>query len=221
MESLHSPGHTGGAAGAPEVVDRDDTDVVRATVYLLLATLLRTEPTPRLLTDLARLQADDTALGRVRGDLAVAAAATTAEAAAREYQAVFVGVGRGEVLPYGSYYLTGFLNERPLARVRRAMKELGVRRAAGVFEPEDHLGSMCEVMAALLSGAVDQPASAADRFYSKHLAPWAARACGDIAVAPSARLYRAVGLFGLTWFELESEALALATTAPRPAATAH
>jgi TorA maturation chaperone TorD len=200
---------------------RDDVDLSRASVYLLLATLFRAPPSSDLLRDLARLAGDETPLGLARMELAAAARAVAAESVAREYQAIFIGVGRGEVLPYGSYYLTGFLNERPLARVRGAMRTLGVARADGVFEPEDHLASLCEVMAALLSGTVDQPLHAADRFFQKHLAPWAPRACDDIAAAPSAQFYKAVGRFGRLWFDIEAEALALAAPETRVNAPTH
>ena len=102
---------------------------------------------------LAGLRGDATPLGQALAGLAAAAAArTTPTAVAREYFALFIGVGRGELLPYASYYLTGFLHERPLAELRGTLAGLGIARAAGVAEPEDHLGFCCEVMAGLLEG---------------------------------------------------------------------
>src|SRR5690606_29379111 len=106
-----------------------EIDSARAQEYLLLAALLGRAPSADLLKRLAGLRGDATPLGLAHADLAEAAADTTAEKVEREYFNLFIGLGRGELLPYGSYYLTGFLHERPLARLRQDLNELGVERA--------------------------------------------------------------------------------------------
>src|SRR5262247_1457059 len=115
----------------------DEIDVARASEYALLATLLARAPEQALLDRIAGLRADPSALGLAHAALAEAAQLTSAERAEREYFDLFIGLGRGELLPYGSYYLAGFLHERPLARLRDSLAQLGIERAAGQAEPEE------------------------------------------------------------------------------------
>src|SRR5205807_10493205 len=122
--------------------------------------LLARAPDADMLGRLARLRGDATPLGLAHVALAEAAATTTVERAEREFINLFIGIGRGEVLPYGSYYLTGFLNERPLARLREELARLGIERAEGNAEPEDHAATLCEIMAGIVGGKFDTPAGA-------------------------------------------------------------
>jgi TorA maturation chaperone TorD len=185
----------------------DDVDVARARVYALLATLLLAAPDQALLDRIAGLPADmETPLGRAHSALAAAARETGAAAVGREYFDLFVGVGRGEILPYASFYRTGFLNSRPLADLRRDLDRIGVERDPNRHEPEDHLGTVLEVMAGLVDGTFDGGDEAAFGFYIQHLQPWAARVFADMAAAPSARFYRAVGEVGRVWLDIETEA---------------
>src|SRR5262249_33129756 len=124
----------------------DEVDAARAREYALLATLLRRSPTSDLLRRIGALRADTSPLGRAHAGLAEAAAAANVERVEREFFDLFIGIGRGELLPYGSYYLTGFLNERPLARLRNDLARLGIDRTADEAEPEDHTAVLCEIM---------------------------------------------------------------------------
>ena len=135
----------------------DDTAVARAQEYALLAALLARPPDAALLKRLAKLESDGTPLGVAHRALAGAAAETDAAAVAREYFDLFIGVGRGELLPYGSYYLAGFLHERPLARLRADLVDLGVERVEGQCEPEDHAAILCEIMAGGLQACRGRP----------------------------------------------------------------
>jgi TorA maturation chaperone TorD len=182
-------------------------DAERAQVFALLGRLLAAPPEAALLRALGGLNADASALGQALAGLAEAAQGTTPKAAAREYQALFIGVGRGEVLPYASYYLTGFLHERPLAELRGELARLGIARAEGVSDPEDHLAFCCEAMAGLLDGRFSGDAEA---FLARHLRPWAGRCFADIEGADSARFYRAVGRFGRAVIDIENAAADLA-----------
>jgi TorA maturation chaperone TorD len=183
----------------------------RAELYLLLSRLLAAPPDDAVLVELARMPDGDGELGRSFAELARAAAAATAERAQREYHDLFIGVGRGELLPYASFYLTGFLHERPLAELRRALAALGIERAADVPEPEDHIAVLCEVMAALITGAFGRPAAiAAQReFFDAFLTPWADRFFRDLERAQSARLYTAVGRIGRLFLAVEETAFAI------------
>lgn len=188
---------------------RDDFDLARAGQYALLAGLLMRAPDAALLGRLGALQPDDTPLGRVYAALAAAASQTDPEAASREYFELFVGVGRGEVLPYASYYLTGFLHERPLARLRADLAALAIERAQGQSEPEDHAGILCEIMAGLVAGEFAVPAAEQRRFFDAHLAPWIARFFADLEAAKAAKFYRPVGAIGRLFIDIESQAFTL------------
>ena len=115
--------------------DIDEVDVARAQEYALLAMLLMRAPDAALLSKLSALRADVSPLGLAHAALAEAAEATRVEKVEREYFDLFIGLGRGELMPYGSYYLTGFLHERPLARLRDDLARLGIARAEGMVEP--------------------------------------------------------------------------------------
>jgi TorA maturation chaperone TorD len=187
----------------------DDMSLARAQEYALLAALLAQAPDAALLTRLAQLKDDGTPLGHAHQALAEAATATDAAAVAREYFDLFVGVGRGELLPYGSYYLTGFLHERPLARVRADLVDLGIERAEQQSEPEDSAALLCEIMAGLIAGEFIAPAERQREFFDRHLAPWMARFFADLETAEAASFYRPVGAIGRLFIDIETHALAL------------
>ncbi|GJE76156.1 TorD/DmsD family molecular chaperone [Methylorubrum suomiense] len=196
-----------GVSGSVAVVD--DIDLLRAQHYDLLATLLGRAPDVALLDVLRTLEGGEGALGRHLSDLSRAAATTSANAVEREFFALFVGVGRGELLPYASYYLTGFLNERPLARVREDLSHLGIERGEAMSEPEDHLAILFEVMAGLASGRFEAEPGMQARFFARHIEPWATRFFADLEQAKAGRFYRTVGELGRTFIEIETEAFSM------------
>jgi TorA maturation chaperone TorD len=187
----------------------DEVDTARAREYALLATLLSRAPDQALLDRIAGLQGDASPLGLAHVALAEAARYTSAERAEREYFDLFIGLGRGELLPYGSYYLTGFLHERPLARLRESLAQLGIERAAGLAEPEDHAAILCEIMAGLTSGRFQVPEGAARALFEEHLAPWMERFFLDLEQAEAAAFYRRIGTVGRVLMEIERDAFAL------------
>jgi TorA maturation chaperone TorD len=187
----------------------DEIDTARAQEYALLATLLARAPDAQLLSRLAGLQGDATPLGLAHVALAEAASRTSVERAEREYFDLFIGIGRGELLPYGSYYVSGFLYERPLARLRASLSRLGVERSAGHAEPEDHAAILCEIMAGLAGGRFSAPPQAEREFFEHHVAPWLGRFFTDLEQAQAAEFYRAAGTLGRVFIQLETEALAL------------
>jgi TorA maturation chaperone TorD len=198
------------ASLAALAADVDEIDAARAREYALLSVLLAHPPDQSLLDRLADLSGDSSPLGVVHAALAQAARQTSAERVEREYFDLFIGLGRGELLPYGSYYLSGFLHERPLARLRAHLARLGIERTEGQAEPEDHAAILCEIMAGLANGELP----AADReVFEQHLAPWIGRFFTDLERAEAADFYRAVGALGRTWIEIETAAFALAKEA--------
>ena len=195
-------------AVSPELVD--PVDAARAQEYALLATLLSAPPSRRLLDRLAALTGDATPLGRAHVTLADAASSAVATKIEREYFDLFVGLGRGELLPYASYYLTGFLNERPLSRLRADLARLGIERVANNPEPEDSAAILCEIMSGLADGCLDASPEAQRAFFDKHVSPWMGRLFADMEGATRARFYRAVGALGCTFIEIETEAFTFA-----------
>lgn len=197
-----------------EAVVKDDAidpvDAARAWEYQLLAALLSSPPSTRLLGEIATLPGDGTPLGCAHAALADAASKADTGAVEREYFDLFVGLGRGELLPYASYYLTGFLNERPLSRLREDLAALGIERAENIFEPEDHAATLCEIMAGLASGRFSGNPELQRSFFEKHMAPWMGRMFIDLERATSARFYRPVGSLGRLFIEIEAEAFTFA-----------
>jgi TorA maturation chaperone TorD len=187
----------------------DEVDVARAQEYTLLSTLLSRSPDAQLLARLARLRGDASPLGLAHAALGEAAARADVDRVGREYFDLFVGLGRGELLPYASYYLTGFLYERPLARLRGDLRQLGIERTEGQSEPEDHAAILCEIMAGLAGASIDAPAGSERQIFEKHLAPWIGRFFVDLENAKAADFYACVGALGRTFMEIETEAFAL------------
>lgn len=191
------------SAPAAEV---DEIDRLRAAEYGLIARLLFKAPTAETLQALAGLKGDPTPLGMAHIELANAAREISLERAGRDYFDLFVGVGRSELLPYASYYLTGFLHERPLAAVRGDYVRLGIIRDDTTKEPEDHLGLLFDVMAALAlrrfgDGYADEKA-----FFEAHIRPWAGRFFADLEAVANRPLYGALGAVGRIFVDIETEA---------------
>ena len=187
----------------------DEVDAARAQEYALLSVLLARAPDPALLARLSQLRADPSPLGLAHGTLAEAASCSTVEGIEREYFNLFIGIGRGELLPYGSYYLSGFLHERPLARLRGDLQRLGIERAAGQAEPEDHAAVLCEIMAGIASHRFPVPAGADRELFERHIAPWIGRFFADLERAEAADFYRRVGTLGRMFMDIETQAFVL------------
>ena len=188
-----------------------EEDRLRAGMYDFLGALLARPPDAGLLQKSAALTGDDSEVGRAVRTLARIAAATGPEAVEDEYNTLFIGLGRGELLPYASYYLTGFLNEKPLAALREDMKTLGIARADDVFEPEDHIASLFEMMAGMILGRFAEPVSLdrSKRFFDRHIGPWAGHFFSDLESARNSVFYAPVGSAGRAFVEIEKEAFRL------------
>ncbi len=188
----------------------DEVEQARARLYLLLARLVRQAPDRAFLSELSTLTGDATEIGFSIIELAQTASNSDETSLSREFFSLFVGVGRGELLPYASFYLTGFLNERPLARVREDLLTFGIERIEGDFEPEDHIGTLFEVMAGMADGTFSVSESEQQRFFSRHIAPWVGRFFADLEAAESSRFYRSVARLGRAFMSIEAEGYAIA-----------
>lgn len=182
-------------------------DRLRADLYDFLGLILARPADQNLLKQTSALSGDESTLGTAISALARIAKHSKPQAVEREFNALFIGMGRGELLPYASYYMTGFLNEKPLAALRRDMAARGVTRAANVYEPEDNIASLMEMMAGLITGRFGQAATLADQksFFAKHISPWAGHFFADLEAAKNSVLYASVGAVGRVFMEIETE----------------
>lgn len=194
--------------------DLPDIRSLRANLYVLLGRLLAAPPDGRVLELTRSIDPGtaDTPLTGALASLATAAETTDVERSADEYQELFVGVGRGELVPYASWYMTGFVGERPLLRLRRDMAQLGATRADGVREHEDHIASLCELMHGIISARFEDDAQLLNenteaRIFHRHLERWAPVFFSDLAARSGYPFYASVGALGRVFMQTETEYL--------------
>ena len=200
-------------AGPAAAQELPDGDLLRANTYMLLGALLARAPTEEVtaaLREIRRLPANESgSLAAAWETLRLAGErAVDPEALDDEFHALFIGLGRGEVVPYGSWYLTGLLMDRPLALLRRDLDALGFERKEGVGDPEDHAAALCETMG-LIIRSEDISFESQRGFFEEHVAPWMGTFFRDLQQAGSARFYRAVGEFGEQFMEFEQQYLSM------------
>jgi TorA maturation chaperone TorD len=189
----------------------DSEEVARAELYGLLAQLWIAPPDAALLDQfkVAVTQAPERGafLEAPWETLVTTLRATTPQAAADEYAALFGGVGKPEVFLYGSYYLAGFLNEKPLANLRTDLAALGLEREETRGETEDHVACVCEVMRYLIAGDDLGVANLEQqrRFFRAHLQPWAEKLCDAVELQPGAVVWRAVAGFTRAFVQVETQ----------------
>jgi len=180
----------------------------RAAAYGLLAALLRSSPDQERLRQVAgfsEVEQGGDEMTLAMSLLGLAANRCTEQAIDDEYHALFIGLGRGELLPYGSFYLTGFLMEKPLGELRDDLDRLGYEREADVHEPEDHIAALCEVMMMLIQegSSIEQQAD----FFTSHIDTWSQKFFNDMATADNAVFYKAVARFGSAFMDIEQRYL--------------
>lgn len=188
-----------------------EEDQLRADMYNFLAAVLARPADATLLKHFAHLNGDSSPLGLAIASLARVANISKPKAVESEFNALFIGLGRGELLPYASYYLTGFLNEKPLAKLRQDMAAQGMQRAPTVFEPEDNIASLMEMMAGMITGRFGTLASLAQQrdFFNRHISSWAPHFFTDLEGAKNSVLYASVGTVGREFMAIEKEAFRL------------
>jgi TorA maturation chaperone TorD len=181
----------------------------RAAFYSLLAGLLRNAPDADVLAYCLSLDTTDqkSELGAAINTLVLAAKHSDPQRLKEEFHELFIGLGRGELVPYGSWYQTGFLMERPLGQLRADLAKLGFERSDDVHEPEDHIAALMEVMAMLIyEGA---PQEQQRLFFETHISSWAKDFMNDLSVAETATFYRSVARLGSAFVAIESQYLSL------------
>ncbi len=188
-----------------------DEETARAEVYGLLSALYYAPPSPEMLAQLRVAVTETPASGGFLEEpwraLVGAARAMGDEAIQSEYDDLFGGVGKPEVFLYGSHYLSGFLNEKPLAKLRDDLAELGLARDEAMSETEDHFACLCEVMRYLIAGEDVAVANLARQqaFFARHIQPWAEPMCDTIAAHPKARFNAALARFTRAFLSVEAQ----------------
>lgn len=188
-----------------------DEETARAEVYGLLAALYYAAPSQELHQDLCAAVTQAPAAGAWLEDawtqLVGAARTHGVDQIATEYDALFGGVGKPEVYLYGSHYLSGFLNEKPLAALRTDIAALGLARTEGMYETEDHVAYGCEVMRYLIAGEDVEVANLTRQreFYTRHLQNWLPAMCKAIQEHPRASFYAALAQFTQVFLDIESQ----------------
>ena len=192
---------------AGNTADLAPEDSLRAQMYQLLALALSAPPSPDVLTAFAEISGDDSRLGQALSACAEAARAARPEAEDDAFHELFIGMGTGILVPFGSYYLTGFLHEKPLAKLRQDMAALGVEQDPDVKEPEDHIASVLEMMAGLVEGRFGAPATLPEQesFFKAHVGSWAPHFFEDLSKTTPSAFYAAVGTLGMVFIEIEAK----------------
>jgi TorA maturation chaperone TorD len=188
-----------------------DEETARAEVYGLLAALFYAPPSSELMAQLRVAVTQAPVEGGLLEESWVAVVAAARELsdaqAADEYAKLFGGVGKPEVYLFGSHYLSGFLNEKPLVRLRTELARLGLERDESMPETEDHFAYCCEVMRYLIAGDDVSVANLTEQknFFGDHMQPWALQMCDAIAAHPRAKLYAKLAEFTRAFLSVEMQ----------------
>lgn len=219
--ALHpaSPGDPPGGTAEFSIPVRSEEDVLelqaqgmRASVYELLASLLVSAPDQSLIDALAALEGVEAGSSEIEMGWALlkqAAERSSQEEIEDEFFTLFIGLGRGQLVPHGSWYMTGFLMEKPVAVLRNDLRALGIVREEGVRKSEDHIAALCNAMALLIRNSDEISFERQKKFFDDHLAPWVDTLFSDMQQAEAAHFYRAVGFFGESIFKFETEYFAM------------
>jgi TorA maturation chaperone TorD len=199
-------------AYANEVTDNDlaaiaEDQLYRSSSYALIAALLRSPPDSAMLEYIAQLiqqpHDDSDDLLVAMSTLGLSAKMLNPTSIEDEFHKLFIGLGKGELVPYASWYLTGFLMEKPLSDLRDDLARLGYERDESVAEPEDHAAALCEVMSMMISEGLDLDTQ--QQFYNSHMESWIGRFYSDLSEASAAVFYKSLGRFGVAFKALEDD----------------
>ncbi len=201
-------------SAAQTMSDVREEDQLRADMYSFIANMIRTEPSQELLDSVKNLSGDNSSIGSSIKLISKLASSMHISEIQDEYVSLFVGVGRGELLPFASYYLTGFLNDKPLSKLRDDMNKLGVVRLKEVKEPEDHVSSLFDIMSGLITGQFGKAYTISEQsdFFEKHLNSWIHLLMSDIESAKTAVFYAPIGSLGKEFINIERESFRMNVT---------
>lgn len=193
----------------------DAEELARAELYGLLAALFYAPPSAGMHAQFQVAVTEAPVAGAFLesawGDLVAAGRRLSREAIEREFERLFEGVGKPEIWLYGSFHLTGKLNEKPLVALRHSLRALGLAKSESTSETEDHIASLCEVMRTLIAGegAATGDLAAQRSFFDRHLRPWVGTMCSAIEAHPEADFYGSLARFAGDFFAVEGQAFDL------------
>lgn len=194
-------------------VETDQEDqALRADCYLFLAGLLSQAPSQAQLDALAHMGTDDSAQGAIADawrTLSAGATEVNQKSVEEEFFNLFIGLGRGELVPFGSWFITGYLQEHPLADLRDSLQSLGLTRVEGSSNTEDHISQELAVMATMIVNQEEYTFEQQQAFYLQHLAPWVERFFNELSEAKSAEFYRSIGRLGVAFSAFEKQYLSM------------
>ena len=193
-------------------------DRARAEIYALLGNLFYQPPTAALLESIATTKTicndvPNSGFCQTWRALQQAASSADAEAVKDEFDTAFIGTGRQPVMLYGSFYLAGFLNEKPLAQLRDELTKMGLARSGNSHETEDHISALCDVMRFLIAGDHDTPPAALTvqrDFFQRHIHSWNTALCAAVIAASQTHFYKHVAQFAREFFAIENESFDIA-----------
>ncbi|PTO68317.1 hypothetical protein CWN96_08930 [Vibrio splendidus] len=192
-----------GQAQAPKQAqnNQEQEQTLRTEIYLVLSALFRSAPSEEVIDFLKTLDIEASASAMQKAWIAIQQAATESnrEALEDEYQDLFIGIGRGEIVPFGSWHRTGAMMEKPLAEIRHDLELLGIERDDQVKEPEDHIAALCEVMAMLNN----EEEALQQAVFNKHLGPWFNSFTRQLEAAESANFYKSAAQLCEAFLTLE------------------
>ena len=188
-----------------------DEETARSELYGILASVLYASPAIELIAQIRVAATDTPAAGAFleepwRNFVGVTRSMSD-QAIKDEYDALFGGVGKPEVYLYGSHYLSGFLNEKPLARLRTELQSLGLERSEVMSDTEDHFAYLCEVMRYLIAGEDVAVANLTRQreFFSTHIQPWVSLMCDDIQNNNKAKFYASLAELTRAFMGIEAQ----------------
>lgn len=188
-----------------------DEETARSELYGLLAQVYYASPAPEFIAKLRLAATQAPAAGGLLEEPWRALVGVTRELSdasiAAEFETLFGGVGKPEVYLYGSHYLSGFLNEKPLARLRTELASLGLERMASMSDTEDHIAYLFEVMRYLIAGDDVTVANLTRQhsFFAEHIQPWVLQLCDALQKHPKVRFYAAVAELTRTFMSVEAQ----------------
>ena len=185
-----------------------EEDKIRSDMYCFLSGVLQREPSDDLIRGYNDLEGDKSDIGKAFSILSDLSEKVSPSDIRNEYQNLFIGVGRGELLPFGSFYITGFLHDKPLASIRRDLNAMGIKRGDDFKEPEDHIACLCEIMSGMIIGEYGKYFSVPEQksFFTKHIQPWAEHFFTDLEGAKTAIFFSPVGTIGKLFMRIEEDA---------------
>jgi TorA maturation chaperone TorD len=198
------------SGAAPEISEEDRA---RAACYALMSRFFYAPPDSHLLAEIcnapleAGAEAPAGGMGAAWSELQEACRNAFPAVIRQEYDTLFIGVGKALVTPYTSRYARQSAPDRHLVRLREQLEAWGLARRERVFETEDHISGICDVMRHLIEQ--DYPLEEQRRCFEEFVYPGVMPLFDAIDAVEAAGFYRHIALFSRRFIEVEREGFAM------------